>query len=69
MKIKLHCTLNKTDYSFQEFTDLINYLLQNEEPNTAYWITVNGERVAMQRITIQTAYQERLYTGFAIIIN
>ena len=67
MTTKLLCTLNKTDYSLAEFTDLINFLLQNEALNTAYWISTNGTAIPMQRITIKTAYTEKLYNGFAII--
>ena len=66
-KPKLQLTLQKEHYSLAEFTEYINFMLQDEDPANAYWITTNGTQVPMQRISIPTAYGERLYNGFAII--
>ena len=64
---KLHTTFDKQDYTLREFTQLITFLLLNENEKDAYWITSNQSTIPFNRVTIETAFLETLYTGFAII--
>ena len=65
--IKLIITLSKEKYTLQDFINLIDFLIEGENLNNAYWITTSAQQIPMQQISITTAYTQNIYNGFAII--
>lgn len=78
--IKLSTRFSKEDYTESEFVQLIHFLLQNEDPNNAYWLNKNNEVVRAYTMlfgeqlqpeqyinSIYNAFENDTITGFAII--